>query len=582
MSLVRLNLTLFKLWHQEFQGYSLHTFQRDLLAGLTVGAVALPLALAFGVSSGATPAAGLVTAIVAGLVIAVLGGSSSQISGPTGAMSAILVGLASQYGLSGIWGASIIAGVLLVLLGMFRLGLYVVYIPSSVITGFTLGIALIIAIGQLDNILGITMPHANGDILKLIRYTQNPIVPNWRTITVALIVVATMIVWPRITSKIPASLVGIIIATMFTQIVGWNIPVIGEIPTAIVLDQRLTLSTFEWSRIPELISPGITIAALGAIESLLCGAVAKNMTGKSIDNNQELIAQGIGNIIIPFFGGVPATAAIARSSVAIKSGGISRLVSIVHSIVLVLSIFLLGSVIGKVPLATLGGVLIVTAWRMNEWETISFAIRTRFMHVFAPIAITALATVFLDLTQAILIGTGLSSLIYLVQSGQAVEVVDEAIELDLIQQADKLGQDINFVKIYQLVGPLFFGSVSAMMQRIELLNPNDRTVVLDMQGVPLIDVMGIKVLEHFVNTQQQHGGDVLLANIQPKVYQVLERGGFIELFGDQHVYKSTSLAVRAALQKHVQTGSLDGATLLPFTNSEAMIEAEIPSTLINP
>ena len=334
MNSIWARLAVVSILRHEFAGYNLAVFRRDLLAGITVGAVALPLALAFGVASGADAAAGLVTAILAGLIIGGLGGAAYQISGPTGAMSAILIAIAGQYGLAGVWVACVLAGLMLVLLGLFRLGRYIQFIPSPVITGFTGGIAIIIAVGQLDNVLGVKTAPAENALAKLWGYLSSPPTPDWRAVTLAAIVIATMLVLPRFLKAIPASLVGIVLASVIAALAGWQIPLIGAIPRTILLDSRLTLATIPWGDLDGLLLPAVSIAALGAIESLLCGSVGATMTGKPFDSNQELVAQGLGNMLVPFFGGVPATAAIARTSVAIKSGAATRLTSIVHALAL--------------------------------------------------------------------------------------------------------------------------------------------------------------------------------------------------------------------------------------------------------
>src|SRR5262245_27378197 len=542
---------LIGIWRAEFQNYTLSTFQHDLLAGLTVGAVALPLALAFGVASGSTPAAGLVTAIVAGLVIAGFGGSSYQISGPTGAMSAILIGLSIRYGMGGVWVAGLLAGVALIALGLFRLGRYISFIPSPVIAGFTSGIALIIAIGQIDNVLGVKTEPAENALLKLAGYFTHPVLPNWRAVAVALIVIATMIVLPRITKRLPGSLIGIVLATVAAGLAGWDVPTIGAIPHTIVLDQRLSLGAIPWASLQDLIPPAIAIAALGAIETLLCGAVAGNMTGKPMDNNQELIGQGIGNLLIPFFGGVPATAAIARTSVAVKSGGVTRMASFIHAGVLLLSVFVLGRVIGRVPLAALGGVLFVTAWRMNEWEAIRFFASKRLKHALVGLLVTMVATVALDLTQAILIGITISAIIYLRQSASAVSVYDEPVDMEKLRgHGYTLARACPDVHVYYLTGPLFFGSVSTMMEIVGETHHHYRTLVLSMRGVPMTDVMGIHALEHLIRKQRDYGGDVRLTGLQPAVRRMFERAGLIELLGEQNIFWSAVEAIVAAHGDH--------------------------------
>src|SRR5689334_21497772 len=398
--------SLARLYRDEFTGYSPAKFQQDLLAGLTVAAVALPLALAFGVASGATAAAGLVTAILAGLIMGALSGAPFQISGPTGAMSAVLIVLVQHYGLEGIWVAGLLSGIILLLIGVLRLGRFIAFIPAPVISGFTSGIALIIFIGQIDNFLGIKTPGTETAAQKFLGYLRGGFVPDFHTILLGLLVIGTMLFWPaKWNARFPSSLLCIILATLLNWALSWSIPMIGSIPLTLLLQNHLSLANIPWSNLGDFIAPALTITALGAVESLLCGAVGSNMTGIRLQANQELIAQGVGNMLIPFFGGVPATAAIARSSVGIKSGGQTRLVSIVHAVGILLSMFLFTSFMERIPLAALAGVLMVTAVRMNEWEAIRFIFGKRFKTDMIAFTVTMLATVVLDLTQAILIGS---------------------------------------------------------------------------------------------------------------------------------------------------------------------------------
>ena len=536
---------LFAIWQREFADYSWAIFQRDLLAGLTVGAVALPLALAFGVASGATAAAGLVTAILSGILIAGLGGASYQISGPTGAMSAVLIVLAQRYGLPGIWVAGMLAGIFLVLLGVFRLGRYIAFIPSPVITGFTSGIALIIAIGQIDNFLGVQTPKADNSLAKLLYYVTHLVVPDWHALALGGIVMATMLLAPRINKSIPGSLVGLIFAAIVAVVAGWQVPIIGDIPRTILLDNRLTLGSIPWGALTDLLPAAISIAALGGIESLLCGAVGATMTGKPLDSNQELIGQGIGNIVIPFFGGVPATAAIARTSVGVKSGGLTRMMSFVHAGVLLLSVLVLAPLIGRIPMAALAGVLLVTAWRMNEWEAIRFFTRSRLKHALIGMLVTMIATVALDLTQAILIGIAISALIYLRQSAGSMGVTSEPVDPTRLRQIGyRLLTTDPAVHIYYLTGPLFFGSVNTVLEAFN--NAGDwRALIISMRGVPLIDAMGIQALEQIVETERHRGAQVCFSSLQPAVREMFARTGLLAKVGEENIYWSADQAIVA-------------------------------------
>lgn len=536
-------LPLIALLRREFRGYDRATFQRDLLAGVTVGAVSLPLALAFGVASGADAAAGLVTAILAGLLIGGLGGASYQISGPTGAMSAVLIVIAGRYGIEGVWVATLLAGLMLILLGLLRMGRYIAFIPSPVIAGFTSGIALIIAIGQLENVLGVTMPHGENALAKLFYLASNPVMPDWHTLTLAGVVVATMLLLPRLTKAIPGSLVGMVLATLLSVALGWEVASIGAIPRTILLEQRLTFGEIPWQLMGELLVPAVSIAALGAIESLLCGAVGATMSGKPFDSNQELIGQGIGNMCIPFFGGVPATAAIARTSVAIKSGAVTRMTSFVHSILLLLSALVLAPLLSYVPLAALGGVLLVTAWRMNEWESIHFFINTRLRHAILGFAITMLATAALDLTQAILIGITISAVVYVRQSATSTTVTSSTVKPQLLQDHGlPITAICPSIHVYYLTGPVFFGSVTTVLEAFATAKEY-QSLVISMRGVPMIDVMGAQALHQIVEEQQARGGDVFFSALQPEVLSMFVRTGLFDLVGPRNIFWNSAHAI---------------------------------------
>ena len=399
---------LLHLWREEFTGYSRARFLADLQAGLTVAAVALPLALAFGVASGSTAAAGLVTAIIAGVLIGFLSGGANQISGPTGAMSAVLIVVANQHGPVGLWIAGVLAGAIVLALGIFRLGRIINLIPEPVIAGFTSGIALIIAIGQIDNALGIHTHAEENASIKALNYLREPLPDiNLHALIATVLVIGIMAALPRLPGgmrRVPAALLAIAFVTAITWTMNWPVSTIGAIPRTIILDDRLTLDMLSLDLMRQLIGPAIAIAALGSIESLLAGVVTGRMTGNRLNANQELVAQGVGNVVLPFFGGVPATAAIARMSVGVRAGGLTRMTSILHSLALLISAFFLAGVIAHIPMAALAGVLMITAWRMNEWHIIQRYSRERMAQAGAILVVTMAATVALDLTKAILLG----------------------------------------------------------------------------------------------------------------------------------------------------------------------------------
>ncbi len=535
-----------QLIKNEFSGYTADKFRQDLLAGLTVAAVALPLALAFGVASGATAAAGLVTAILAGFIIGALSGAPYQISGPTGAMSAVLIVLAQKYGLPGIWVAGTLAGVLLLVIGLLRLGRFIAFIPAPVITGFTSGIALIIAIGQVDNFLGVKTKGADSAALKFIGYFRGGFTADWHAVALGLIVILTMIFWPKkLNARFPASLLGIILATLANAVTNWPVKVIGAIPQTLLLSDHLTLAAVPWAHLTEFIGPTLTITALGAVESLLCGAVASNMTGIRLQANQELIAQGVGNIIVPFFGGVPATAAIARTSVGIKSGGQTRLVSLIHALALLASMFILAPVMSRIPLAALAGVLIITAWRMNEWESIHYIFGHRFKTAVATFGITMLATITLDLTQAILIGAFLSGAVFLNQSASIAIDVQEVDPEKLRQRGIDTAGRCRHVRVAYLTGPLFFAATGNFNEAFGKL-ADTHALILSMRGVPLVDTSGLQVMLALREKLAHSGGTLMLAGVHDDVRTMLERGGLVEAVGEQNIFWSADQAIVAA------------------------------------
>ena len=535
--------SLLQLYRDEFTGYNATRFQQDVMAGLTVAAVALPLALAFGVASGATAAAGLVTAIVGGLVIGLLSGAPYQISGPTGAMSAVLIVLVQRYGLTGIWVAGLMAGILLLIIGLLRLGRFIAFIPAPVISGFTSGIALIIFIGQIDNFLGVQTPGTESALFKFLGYFQGGFTPDWHAVVLGSIVIVTMLVWPaRLNARFPASLLGIILATGLNALLQWPVPVIGAIPQTLLLEERLSLAAIPWDNLSAFVAPALTITALGAVESLLCGAVASNMTGIRLQANQELIGQGIGNIAVPFFGGVPATAAIARTSVGIKSGGQTRLVSVIHSLGLLLSMFLLAPVMSRVPLTALAGVLMITALRMNEWEAIRFIFGHRFKTAMITFTVTMLATITLDLTQAILIGAFLTGAVFLSQMASLdVEMLDVD-PVKLRQKGIENAGSCRHVQVAFLTGPLFFAATGHFNEAFAQLK-DTHALILSMRGVPHIDMSGLEAIRR-LNEQLHKSGTILMfAGVHKNAMRMMERAGLVEEIGGENFFWSSDQAI---------------------------------------
>ena len=485
---------------QEFAGYNSKKLLADMMAGLTVCAVALPLALAFGVSSGASAASGLVTAIIAGVVIAVLGGASFQISGPTGAMSAVLVGIVATYGLQGVFFACFAAGVLLLLSGIFKLGRLISFIPMPVIMGFTSGIAIIIAMGQIDNFFG-TVSEGGTNLEKLASYGRLGFHPNMQAVLIGFLVVAVMAFWPKKWgARVPGSLVGIILATIVASLAGMDqLAVVGDIPKTLLLSDRLSLRGLSLSMLEDLASPVVTIAALGMIESLLCGASASRMKGEAFNADQELIAQGVGNILL--------------------------------------------------PLSALAGVLMVTAWRMNDWEGIRYIFRHKFKSGISQFLITMLATVVFDLTVAILLGVVYSAILYMAKSSH-IHVNFSDIDANKLRSVEGKPPILETSGVAYITGALFFGAVDEFNHRMAEMPCYDH-LVISMRGMPSVDVSGAQAMLELCESLKSQGKTVACCGMTEAVRSYFDRAGITELLGEESYFWSADQAILDLLDKEI-------------------------------
>lgn len=529
---------------KEFRNYDRMMLMQDLMAGLTVTAVAIPLALAFGVGSGATAASGLVTAIIAGVIISALGGAYFQISGPTGAMAAILMSIIAQYGLQGVFVATVLAGIILVIAGVLLLGKLISFIPMPVISGFTSGIAVIIAMGQIDNFFGVTS-EGSSVTEKFLSYWQLGFEPNMTAVSIGLFVMLMMLLFPMRYSKyIPSSLFAIIVATAANIALNLDVAVVGNIPATLILDDRLKLaSLLDFRTVIGLLAPAVSIAVLAMIESLLCGATASRMTGARLDSNRELLAQGIGNIIVPFFGGIPATAAIARTSVAVKSGAVTRLTGIFHALGILLAMFVLAPVMSQIPLAALAGVLMVVSWRMNEWVTINFILKGKFKGAILKFVVTMLTTIIVDLTTAIMIGVIIGLVLQAVRFSHLRITYDEIDPQRLHEEIEDLPDD---GLVCYINGPIVFANT----ERLEEIPKKAKRygyVYFSMRGVPDIDISGVQEFAKIVQEMKDAGKKIYLCSLQDEAMEMLKRGGVYDMIGQDAVYWSVE---RALLHRH--------------------------------
>ncbi len=540
----------------EFKGYGVHNFQSDLIAGITVAAVALPLALAFGVASGATAAAGLVTAIIAGFVVGALSGHGYQISGPTGTMTAVLIVVASKYGIEAIWVTTFLAGLIILLLAILNLGDLANFIPASVIVGFTSGVASIIFIGQLDNLLGVKTPAAPNALLKLVNYFNGGFAPNPNTVLLGVLVILIMVFWPKkLNRRVPGSLIAMVVVTGLAVVSHMNVPTIGTIPQSIILDQHLTLSAFPWAYVGDLVVPAFSVAALVVIEALLSGAAANRMpeAERKMVNNQHLYALAVGNLIIPFFGGVPVTSAFARTSMGLRSGAQTRVTSWVHSVILLFAVLLAAPLLSQIPLAVLAGVLAVTTWNMNAWGEIKHIFGRRFKTAMMSFLLTLAGTVILDLTQAIILGVLVSAVVFIYRISR-IAIEKLPVSSEKMQGRGYIMQsDASKIVVIYVVGPLFFGTAASFDEEVANLN-GIRDVVLSMRTVPLMDTTGLRSIDQLVTRLERQGGRVYLSGLNKPVAEYLERSRLMARIGQESVHWSSLEAIIAADQYRATEG----------------------------
>jgi sulfate permease, SulP family len=450
--------------------------------------------------------------------------------------------------------------VFIVLMGMFDLGQLVNFIPSAVIAGFTSGIAVLITVAQIDNILGIHVPagtNALGTIFNHLQvdYTHPPYTPNPGSVGVALLVMAIMFLLPkRINERVPAVLIALVAATVITVVFNLNVPQVGNIPATIILDERPTTDNIPWMRVPDLIAPALSIAALGAIESLLAGAAASRfpeVKGSKFSPRQELIAQGLGNMIIPLFGGIPASAVISRSSVAIRSGARTRVSTLIHSLVLVAAVLLFAPLLARVPLAALAGSLVVVAIRMNDWQEIRSTFGRRFRSAMIAFTTTLLATAAFDLTRAVIYGVAISAVIFVYQISRTKVVISPVDPEKMRKQGYTMRSSGEQMAVVYVIGPLFFGTVGAFADELEALNTP--IVILSLRTVPLVDTTGLRALEEFITRLEHNGGRVYLSGLNEPVQSYLTRAGILQRMKDGTSYWNAFDAIMAADQAHAES-----------------------------
>ncbi|MBI5662369.1 MAG: sulfate permease [Ignavibacterium album] len=524
------------------KNYNKQQFISDATAGVIVGIVALPLAIAFGIASGVTPEKGIITAIIAGFIISFFGGSRVQIGGPTGAFIIIVYGIIQQYGTTGLAIATIMAGIILVIMGIVKFGSLIKFIPYPVVVGFTSGIALLIFSTQIKDFFGLQIEKVPAEFHeKWLVYFQTFPTVNYNVLGIALLSLLIMIFWPKVTHRIPGSLIAIIVTTVI--VIVFKLPVetigskFGEIPSNL---PSPSFYEIDLAVIRNLIGPATVIAILAAIESLLSAVVADGMIGGKHRSNMELIAQGLANIVTPLFGGIPATGAIARTATNIKNGGRTPVAGIIHSITLLLIMLFFGSYAKLIPMATLAAILVIVAYNMSEWHAFRSLLKSPKSDV-AVLLTTFFLTVIFDLTIAIEIGMVLSVLLFMKRMAEVsnVSVITRELE-DEEEKPDPNSIDKKQipegVEVFEINGPFFFGAATKFKEQLKIVENPPKILIIRMRNVPAIDATGLQILRELYDDSQKKGTHIILSGVHTQPLYAMTQAGIFDLYGEENIH----------------------------------------------
>lgn len=537
--------------------YSKEKFAGDLMAGIIVGIVALPLAIAFGIASGVSPEKGLITAIIGGFIVSLLGGSSVQIGGPTGAFIVIVYGIIQNFGIEGLTIATLLAGVFLLLMGLMRLGTVIRFIPYPIIVGFTSGIALTIFTTQIKDLLGLTVERMPGDFLtKWVVYAESITTISWPAAAVGVASIVLIVLTPRVSKRVPGSLAAIVVMTIVAYILREHFGLTGletigdrfEINASLPTPTRIAINP---ETINLLLPSAFTIAMLGAIESLLSATVADGVTGDRHDSNTELIAQGAANIIVPLFGGIPVTGAIARTMTNINNGGRTPVAGLIHAVVLLLILLFLGPLTRHIPMACLAGVLVVVAYNMSEWRTFRSLLKNPRSDV-AVLLSTFLLTVVFDLTIAIEIGLLLAMVLFMRRIAETTRVSVTTDHIDLSDEGEIRHEDEHLdvprgVEVYEIDGPFFFGIANKFDECMKLVPGGKPTIrIIRMRKVPFMDSTGLHNLESLCRLSHREGITVVLSGVNDNVRAMLVRSGMDARLGADNICSNIQEALARA------------------------------------
>lgn len=536
------------------RGYTREQFVRDVIAGVIVGIVALPLSIAFAIASGVTPDRGLYTAIVAGFLISVLGGSRVQIGGPTGAFVVIVYGIVQRYGVGGLTAATLMAGVLLVGFGLMRLGTMIRFIPHPLITGFTAGIAVIIASGEVKDALGLRMGAVPADFIQRFQVFGEHIGSiNGSAVALCAASIVIIMLWPRVNRRIPGPLIALIVTTVVARLWSLDVETIGSrFGTLAASLPHPVLPHLSFDDASRLVRPAFTIALLGSIESLLSAVVSDGMIGGRHRSNMELVAQGVANIASPLFGGIPATGAIARTATNIKNGGRTPIAGIMHAVTVLLVTVFFGKWAALIPMATLAGILLVVAYSMSEWRVFRAELTSPRSDVVVLVT-TFLLTVLVDLTVAIEVGMVLAAFLFMRRMAALTnvsqvtgELLDEEETDDLATPALPAG-----VEVYEINGPFFFGAAETFKDTLARVARKPKVLILRMRRVPVVDATGLHALTDVVLRSRGDGTLVLLTEVQPQPLQALGKSVLLEEIGEEHICPTLDAALGRA-REHLQ------------------------------
>lgn len=542
---------------ETLRNYNRKTFMADAMSGLIVGIVALPLAIAFGIASGVSPEKGIITAIVAGFIVSVAGGSRVQIGGPTGAFIIIIYGIIQQYGMQGLTVATLMAGAFLVMFGLLRLGTIIKYIPYPIVVGFTSGIAVTIFTTQIKDLFGLTMADVPSDFIeKWMAYIRDFGTADLWTTVVGLLSVAIIAVMPRFSKKVPGSLVAIVVMTVFAIVLeAWfGVTGIETIGDRFAISSELPethLPVMTWETVKMLVSPALTIAILGAIESLLSATVADGVIGDHHDSNTELIGQGLANLATPLFGGIPATGAIARTMTNINNGGRTPVAGVVHAVVLLLIFLFLMPLARYIPMACLAGVLVVVAYGMSGWRSFLMLMKNPKSDV-TVLLITFLLTIVFDLTIAIEVGLIIACLLFMKRMSETTDVKVIMDEIAPEEETDvRLENNEHLtipagVEVYEINGPYFFGAGNRFEEIMAGMGDRPKVRIIRMRKVPFVDSTGIHNLTNLCQMSRKEGIRIVLSGVNPNVHKVLERAGFYDIVGEENICSHINQALAKA------------------------------------